>query len=88
MYVGIFFKMEDLKIQNPILKHVNSKSLFWDLDVFYYFKLVFDSRYISGFKIFRGIFWMYTLPENIFFKWFKNEKKAVSLSKIFKNGHS
>ena len=60
-----------------MLKHVNS--LFWNLDFFYYFKLVFDSN-ISGLKMeIQGNFLNVNFARRHFFSGSKMEK-TVNLS--------
>ena len=56
--VSIKWKFQTCKFQNPILIHVSSKIVIFGARYFYYFKLGFASKHISGFSMLSGTFWL------------------------------
>ena len=68
-----------------MLKHVNSKIAILG-SRFYYFKLVFDSKRISGLRNIQGNIFDVNFDGRHFFKWIKNLKKPpIFLPKLSKN---
>ena len=70
----------NLQISNPLLKHVKSEIANLGARYFYNFKLVFDSKHISNFRLVKN------LPENNFLSWSKIEKNRKFQPKYSKNG--
>ena len=61
--------------QNDVGLHVNSENRFLGVRCFYDLKFLFDSKYISGFRMVKGIFKKYFLS-NKFLSWTKIEKTS------------
>ena len=59
-----------------MLKQVSSEIIALGAPYSYHVKLIFDLKHISGFKIFKGIFLEWILPQNMFVSGSEMEKTA------------